>query len=81
MEKAFKEDRSWEAGIDAHHQRTLSIAQQQMEKLDKQLDQLDITLCQMMREVINPEDRSKMKAVRKYIYDIYEKTEELIEKI
>ena len=79
--EVFAESRSWEEGIDAHHQRTLSIAQQQMEKLDKQLDRLDITLCQIMHNVINPEDRSKMKAVRKYVYDIYEKTEELIEKI
>lgn len=81
MEKAFTENRSWEAMIDAKHQRTLYLAQQQMEKLDKQLDRLDITLCQIMHNVVNPEDRSKMKAVRKYIYDIYEKTEELVEKI
>jgi len=80
-EKAFVEARSWEAAIDAHHQRTLNLARQQMEKLDKQLDQLDITLGEIQRDVINPEDRSKMKAVRKYIYDIYEKTEELVEKI
>ena len=79
--EVFAESRSWEAMIDAEHQERLSQAQQQMEKLDKQLDRLDITLCQIMHNVINPEDRSKMKAVRKYVYDIYEKTEELIEKI
>ena len=75
------EQRSWEAAIDAHHQKTINLARQAMEKLDKQLDQLDITLGEIQRDVINPEDRSKMKAVRKYIYNIYEKTEELVERI
>ena len=77
----FTEQRSWEASIDAHHQRTLDLARQQMEKLDNQLDQLDITLCEIMRDVINPEDRSKMKAVRSHIYKIFAETEELVEKI
>ena len=79
--EVFTEARSWEAMIDAKHQERLHQAKQKMEKLDNQLDQLDITLGEMMRDVINPEDRSKMKAVRKYIYDIYEKTEELVERI
>ena len=77
----FTEQRSWEASIDAHHQRTLDLARKQMEKLDNQLDQLDITLCEIMRDVINPEDRSKMKAVRSHIYKIFAETEELVERI
>ena len=77
----FTEQRSWEAAIDAHHQRTLNLARQKMEKLDNQLDQLDITLCEIMRDVINPEDRSKMKAIRSHIYKIFAETEELVEKI
>lgn len=79
--EVFTEQRSWEAMIDAQHQERLSQASQKMEKLDNQLDQLDITLGEIMRDVINPEDRSKMKAIRSHIYAIFAETEELVERI
>ena len=75
----FSVDKAW-AAYDEHHQRTIDLLKHEMTKLDNQLDELDVTLARINRDLVLPEDQKKMKAVRSHIYAIFAETEALVEK-
>ena len=52
--------------VDHHHQKTIDLMKKEMGKLDEQLDQIDETLGRIFRDLVQPEDQGKIKAIRSH---------------
>ena len=66
--------------VDHHHQKTIDLMKKEMGKLDEQLDQIDETLGRIFRDLVQPEDQGKIKAIRSHLFAIFADVEELVEK-